>query len=147
SRPAGGTYKGEFRLGILTAIISPQGSGGFANSTRTRNGNMKRQCRSYIGRIFVSGLLLLAAAGHSSPTTAAEEARAREALARQLEKSYEPPAEFAGKFGSFRPPLKFADGSVAKSADDWVRRHNEILATWQRRLGAWPALLERPEVK
>jgi tetratricopeptide (TPR) repeat protein len=107
---------------------------------------MQRQRRSYLGRICVSGLLLICGAGEDVRTTGAAESPDRQAQAGQLEKYYEPPAEFSGKFGSYRSPLKFADGSMARSADDWARRRKEILATWQRRLGAWPALLERPEV-
>jgi dienelactone hydrolase len=63
------------------------------------------------------------------------------------QKRYEPPAEFAGELGDYRSPLKFADGSAVKSAADWPRRRKEILDKWHRRLGAWPPLVERPEVK
>jgi tetratricopeptide (TPR) repeat protein len=111
---------------------------------------MKRQRRSFIDRILISGLLLICGAGtgDSGPiaSAGARETQSREALARQLEQYYVPPAEFAGKFGSYRSPRKFVDGTPAKSAEDWARRRQEILATWHRRLGAWPALLERPEV-
>jgi hypothetical protein len=41
----------------------------------------------------------------------------------------------------------FADGSRVKSPEDWARRRKEILDTWQRRLGAWPPLVEKPVVK
>ena len=64
-----------------------------------------------------------------------------------LEKYYRPPAEYAGKFGPYRSPLEFADGTTVKSPQDWARRRQEILAAWHRRLGAWPPLLERPVVK
>ena len=59
----------------------------------------------------------------------------------------EPPAEFAGKFGTYRSPLKFADGTDVKTPEDWTKRRQEILTTWQRRLGAWPPLVERPNVE
>ena len=64
-----------------------------------------------------------------------------------LEKYYQPPAEYAGKFGPYRSPLKFADGTLVRSPQDWARRRQEILAIWHRRLGAWPPLLQRPAVK
>jgi hypothetical protein len=76
----------------------------------------------------------------------AEEA-ARAALWQKLEAYFHPPADFAGQLGPYRSPLKFADGSVAKTPDDWARRRQEILATWHQRLGPWPALIERPAVK
>jgi outer membrane protein assembly factor BamB/dienelactone hydrolase len=79
---------------------------------------------------------------------AAEAARSeREALWRELEPFTEPPTEYAGQFGPYRSPLKFADGTIAKTPADWGRRRKEILETWHRRLGPWPPLIERPEVK
>lgn len=68
------------------------------------------------------------------------------ALWRQIEPFTHPPAEFAGKLGPYRPPLKFDDGSEVKSPDDWPRRRQEIFDKWQRRLGTWPPLVERPTV-
>ncbi|HVA46139.1 MAG TPA: acyl-CoA thioester hydrolase/BAAT C-terminal domain-containing protein [Pirellulales bacterium] len=65
---------------------------------------------------------------------------------RRIEPFTVPPAEFAGKFGPYRSPLNFFDGSRVQSADDWPCRRQEILHRWQRRLGAWPPLPERPEV-
>lgn len=83
----------------------------------------------------------------SSVVLRAEDSPARVALWRQLEKFTQPPSEFAGQIGSYRSPLKFADGSVAKSPEDWQRRRKEILETWHKRLGAWPPLVEKPTVK
>jgi hypothetical protein len=70
----------------------------------------------------------------------------RAARWQQLEKYTEPPAEFAGQLGPYRSPLQFADGTPVRSAADWARRRAEILATWHRRLGPWPPLVERPAV-
>ncbi len=60
---------------------------------------------------------------------------------------FEPPPEFAGEFGPYRSPLRFADGSTVGSAADWARRRHEIFETWQRRLGGWPPRVERPNVE
>ncbi len=76
-----------------------------------------------------------------------QDAPARAALWQRLEKFTQPPPEFAGQFGPYRSPLKFADGSVAKSPEDWTRRRKEILETWHKRLGTWPPLVEKPTVK
>jgi dienelactone hydrolase len=70
-----------------------------------------------------------------------------EALWKKLEPFAQPPEEFAGKLGSYRSPLQFADGSMAKTPADWKRRREEILKTWQKRLGPWPPLVERPTMK
>jgi gamma-glutamyltranspeptidase/glutathione hydrolase len=77
----------------------------------------------------------------------ARQPASREALWQKLEPFARPPAEFAGKVGSYRSPLQFADGSIAKTPADWQRRRAEILATWHKRLGAWPPKVERPAIK
>ncbi len=78
---------------------------------------------------------------------AGEQPAAADELWQQLAPYAQPPAEFAGKLGSYPSPLKFANGTVAKSAADWARRREEILKSWHKRLGAWPPLVERPEIK
>ncbi len=70
-----------------------------------------------------------------------------EALWKKLEPFAQPPEEFAGKLGTYRSPLKFNDGSVVKTSADWTKRRGEILDTWQKRLGAWPPLVEKPTIK
>ncbi|HZN32752.1 MAG TPA: hypothetical protein VFB80_03005 [Pirellulaceae bacterium] len=97
-------------------------------------------------RRFISLTLLIFSAAAGSQA-AADETAAREALWQKLEKHCQPPAEFAGKFGDYKSPLVFADGSRVKSPEDWARRRKEILDTWHERLGAWPPLVEKPTVK
>src|SRR5215475_9385177 len=80
-------------------------------------------------------------------TAHAQEPAAHEALWKKLEPYARPPEEFAGKFGPYRSPLKFADNSLARSPREWVRRRAEIQNTWHKRLGAWPPLVEKPTVK
>src|SRR5262245_13296093 len=77
----------------------------------------------------------------------AQEPPAREALWKKLAPYAQPPEEFAGKFGPYRSPLKFADNSLARTPADWARRRDEIRKTWNKRLGAWPAMVEKPTVK
>src|SRR5262245_37654851 len=79
--------------------------------------------------------------------TGADEPSSAEALWKQLKPFAQPPAEFAGKFGSYQSPLKFADGSVAKTPADWERRRAEILKSWHQGLGAWPPRVEKPVIK
>lgn len=99
-------------------------------------------------RLWITAVLVVSASCgvfHSVP--ADEPSPAKTALKKRLEKYYEPPAEFAGQFGPYRSPLKFADGTPVKMPADWARRRQEILALWQKRLGAWPPLVEKPTVK
>jgi len=60
---------------------------------------------------------------------------------------FEPPAEFAGKLGSYRSPLLFEDGTRVASEEDWKRRRAEIRAKWESVMGSWPALIEKPAVE
>lgn len=91
--------------------------------------------------------LLIGAGMGGAASAGAGDLPAREALGTRLEKYCQPPAEYAGQFGPYRSPLEFADGTRVKSPQDWARRRQEILATWHRRLGPWPPLVERPAVK
>jgi hypothetical protein len=77
---------------------------------------------------------------------AAAEDSPRADLWQRLQPYCTPPAEFAGKLGEYRSPLRFADGTIVKSPEEWERRRREIRVTWHRRLGAWPPLIERPTV-
>src|SRR5262249_41599483 len=56
-----------------------------------------------------------ASAGDGDPGSA-------DALWRKLEPFTKPSEEFAGQFGNYRSPLRFADGSMAKTPGDWSRR-------------------------
>lgn len=80
-------------------------------------------------------------------TTHAQEPAARETLWKKLEPYAQPTDEFAGKFGPYRSPLKFADNSLARTPLEWARRREEIQQTWHKRLGSWPPLVEKPTVK
>jgi hypothetical protein len=60
---------------------------------------------------------------------------------------FQPPPEFVDNFASYRSPLLFDDGTCARTASDWRRRRQEILDTWQRLMGPWPAVLRKPKVE
>lgn len=64
-----------------------------------------------------------------------------------IEKFFTPPAEFVGKFGDYASPLKFYDGRPVKNAYEWSLRRQEILARWNKLLGPWPPLVDRPKVE
>jgi dienelactone hydrolase len=76
-----------------------------------------------------------------------DEPQRNAALWQRLEPFTHPPAEFADDFGPYRSPLKSADGSEVKTKDDWAKRRAEIHELWMKRLGPWPKLLDKPEVK
>jgi len=60
--------------------------------------------------------------------------------------AFAPPAEFVGKFGSYRSPLLFEDGRKVTTAAQWQERRREILSTWTKLMGAWPALIPSPQM-
>jgi arylsulfatase A-like enzyme len=66
---------------------------------------------------------------------------------RELAEFFAPPPEYRGKRGKYRSPLEFYGGGKVKTAEDWQRRRAEILKTWHKIMGPWPALIDRPRVE
>ncbi len=60
---------------------------------------------------------------------------------------FEPPAEFVGKYGNYRSPLRGDDGRDIQTAADWPKRRAEILRDWQALMGSWPKLISRPKIE
>ena len=89
----------------------------------------------------------LAAFPLMAAVVSADEPTRPETLWKTLAPFAQPPKEFAEKFGGYRSPLKFADGTNVATAADWPRRRKEIATTWHKRLGSWPPLVERPVLK
>ena len=100
-------------------------------------------------RVPTAGCLLIALCGlvsRADEPRPSEPAQKRE-LWQRIEPYFQPPAEYRGKLGKYRSPLLFDNGTRADSPEAWSRRRQEILQRWQDRLGAWPPLLARPDVK
>jgi len=57
---------------------------------------------------------------------------------------FKPPAEFADDLGKYKSPLKFSNGRPVVTATEWRQRRQEILDGWQKAMGSWPPLLEKP---
>src|SRR5215468_7374861 len=98
---------------------------------------MKPLCQCLWATILVLSCAAVTAAG---PTTSPEEAT------RRLAPFFRPPPEFADDLGKYRSPLLFEDGKPVRSAADWLKRRQEILKDWHDRMGAWPALIDRPKI-
>lgn len=64
----------------------------------------------------------------------------------ELKTYFAPPAEFSGKLEGYASPLKFYDGRPVHTPAEWPARRKEILDYWHSRMGAWPALLDRPKL-
>jgi len=65
----------------------------------------------------------------------------------QIAQSFRPPLELAHDLGKYKSPLKFYDGTNVKTRADWQRRRQEILKTWHGIMGAWPPLIEKPNIE
>jgi hypothetical protein len=97
--------------------------------------------------IVAPALLMVAGLLFSTPAGGADQAKEPSAPSQRIEQYFQPPAEFAGKFGKYRSPLKFEDGTQVRSADDWQRRRTELLDIWTRQMGHWPEVIEQPKIK
>lgn len=60
---------------------------------------------------------------------------------------FSPAESFRGDFGTYRSPLRFADGRTVTTATEWMQRRRELLAEWTQRLGKWPPLITDPRVE
>ncbi len=60
---------------------------------------------------------------------------------------FSPPPPWSQQYGDYRSPLQFEDGTLVRTAEDWARRRQEILDTWNALLGPWPPLITEPEVE
>jgi dienelactone hydrolase len=60
---------------------------------------------------------------------------------------FSPPSAFNNKYGQYRSPLNFYDGTPVKTPEDWYERREEIKSRWQKLMGEWPALIKNQEVE
>jgi len=114
----------------------------FSWKTRLR----RKFCILAAGLMFgiLQGLALLRAA---TSIAAGAPAPSGQTPAEIITPFFQPPAQFAGQYGSYRSPLQFRDGSVVRTAADWQRRRQEILREWTDLMGPWPPLLKQPKVE
>jgi hypothetical protein len=73
--------------------------------------------------------------------------RADEAMPSSLAKYFSIPDKWVDDRGDYRSPLKFVDGSIAKSPQQWQQRRKEILAQWHELMGLWPPPIENPKLE
>ncbi len=75
-----------------------------------------------------------------------EAAAARADLWPKIAPFFEPPEAFAGDGGDFRNLLQFEDGAPVETPEDWKARREELLTIWHGWMGAWPPVIEDPQV-
>lgn len=83
----------------------------------------------------------------ASTSVAATAAPDENAPWNSIASSFSPPAEWAGKTGSYATVLKTADGKPITTAEGWQKRREEIRQEWHSMMGEWPPLLEQPKLE
>ncbi|MEO5648801.1 MAG: alpha/beta hydrolase family protein, partial [Ginsengibacter sp.] len=79
--------------------------------------------------------------------SAVSDLNASAAIWTQISPYFSPPDVYKGEYGTYRSPLKFYDGHLVKSPEDWTKRRKEILTRWNKLMGEWPPLLKDQEMK
>jgi dienelactone hydrolase len=98
-------------------------------------------------RCRTAAIVLLMVWGAAALLEGAEPGPAAGELWGKLQPYCQAPPEWAGKLGSYRSPLEISAEDRVESAEEWAERRQQILEIWQRRLGGWPPLVERPKVE
>ncbi len=60
---------------------------------------------------------------------------------------FSPPEKYADKFGDYRSPLKFYDGTPVNTKEDWWKRREEIKKKWHELMNPWPLLIANPNIE
>lgn len=60
---------------------------------------------------------------------------------------FSPPRELSNRSGEYASILTFYDGTPVASAADWEKRRDEIRSTWEKEMGRWPSLIEKPRIE
>ncbi|NLH18248.1 MAG: prolyl oligopeptidase family serine peptidase [Phycisphaerae bacterium] len=65
----------------------------------------------------------------------------------EIQSFFSPPTGYKKDLGQYRSPLRFDDSTQVKTPEDWIKRRQEIIKTWQDLLGVWPPLLPDPRIE
>ena len=92
-------------------------------------------------RLIATALILFAGCKERSAKTAAS------TWTPEMSPWFQPPAQMAADYGTYRSPLKFYDDDPVESPADWKRRRTEIRERWEQITGHWPEVIENPTVE
>jgi hypothetical protein len=100
---------------------------------------------NYIATCIFYGLLCpyILFAGNSNKQTAEPSCAAWN----KVKQYFQPPPEFAGKFGDYASPMNFYNGRQVENPTEWSKRRDEILERWHGLMGEWPSLLVDQKLK
>jgi hypothetical protein len=57
------------------------------------------------------------------------------------------PSEYLVPSSDLRSPLRFNNGQLVATPEDWQRRRQEILSDWHQLMGEWPPVVEHPKLE
>src|SRR5262245_31932448 len=60
---------------------------------------------------------------------------------------FNPPADFVTNFGKYKTLLRFENGRDVRNAAEWAERRAEIRAYWEKEIGTWPPVIEKPKLE
>jgi hypothetical protein len=66
---------------------------------------------------------------------------------KQIEPLFSPPQQFKGDFGKYRSLLIFPNGAPVRTGADWEKRRAEIRSDWEREIGRWPDVIDKPKLE
>jgi dienelactone hydrolase len=101
-----------------------------------------------IGILIVSNASAATAPPDPQPVApASQPALTPEQRWQSIQPFFSPPEQYVRQMGQLPSVMKFDDGTPVTLPQDWPRRRREIRAFWDAKLGAWPALLDKPSVE
>lgn len=60
---------------------------------------------------------------------------------------FHPLPPFTNDVGKYKDLLRFNDGHEVRTAADWNERRKEIRNAWEKEIGNWPPLIEKPKLE
>ena len=117
---------------------------------KMRKNNFKNLSRmKSLLEIFILSLLIIISTSISLKGQNINESDsvARAAIWKKIAPFFLPPKKYKYKFGKYRSPLKFYDGKLVKTPNDWEKRRKEILTRWTKMMGKWPPLMTNQKLE
>ena len=91
-------------------------------------------------KLFLLTVILMKCGGVQSQVTT-ETKREAAVIWEKIAIDFSVPAAYVDDYGTYRSPLKFYNGNMVRTPEDWQKRNKEIRNRWQKLMGHWPALI------
>jgi hypothetical protein len=108
---------------------------------------MKNIGRNFIIRNALVLIIIIGASAIVKSQTLSNKTSDTKALWDKISPYFSPPGEFKDKYGDYRSPLKFYNGQMVKSPEEWKQRREEILDRWHGMMGKWPPFVKNQKLE